>query len=920
MKSSPRVPSRLAPPWRVPALVLALLAGCEAAPAPKAKVGATPAATLGAEPSVNPSPPLPTDRALSVTRFDNGVTFASRVKPNEAGIVVLALVVHGGSLLEEEGERGLAHFVEHMAFNGTVHHPKDELRRFFDGLGLALGADVHATTTPTSTSYFLVLPGTDAALLDRGAAILKEWATSIVFDDDAVEQERGVLLSEMRLYDGVRERVRQVISPWLLGDARHAKRDPLGLAEVITAATSSQLERFYRRWYGPRSFTVVAHGQFDAQEMQRRVQETFGSIPREADAPALPRFELPVPSGEHALAHADPELGVSTASVYLQRALASYATEHDYRERLLSRLVAHVLNRRVQRSSLLTDAQLLGASATYVDGAFDRYGIVQLAATTEADPGRALSALLTELERLVRHGVSPREVELARKAVVNDWVVETNDRGLRPYAAWLAERLAHGFAVPSPEQQAALNVPLLAEITPSDVQASARLWAESASRHLLVLGREAAALPSEAALRQVSVEAKAAAVEPWPHADPKPLMVDRPAPGRLGSKRHIAEVDVQEWTLANGARVVFKRMPSDQHLAFVASSPGGYHRLEGDALMNARLTGLVLPQLGLGVHDAATTADLLSEARIGLEPRLDEYSEGARGGAPVSSLEQMFQALHLMFTAPRLEPADFELARRRLRAFLEQKRTDPTAVFGAAIERQVLGEHARHQPLLPDAVALLDPESVRAVHADRFGNIGDFTFVFVGETTEAALEPLIQRYLASLPGSPRADAARETELAFRPGVTRVRVQRGGADKAQVRLVFHGDGPLSPQAEQELEALRAYVDLHLHELLRERLGGVYGVDTSFVRRGSPLTGYEVRIQFECQPAQSEALTRATLEVLEALRRKGPEPRLLATLREQHARHAAHALTTSGYWLYALGEAYRHAEDPRAIPPR
>lgn len=892
-------------------LAAVLLLRCEPAPAPE------PAVSAAASAPAPPSPRLPTDPELQVKRFDNGVTFVSRAKPNPSHRATLALIVGVGSLVEQEDERGLAHFVEHMAFNGTKNLPRSELARFLEGRGLAVGADVNARTTHRATSYFLELPGDDSALLDRGVAILEEWGTNIVFDSAAIEQEKGIVLAEMRVRGREQHLLERVSAEWLLAGTRYAERGVLGLEGVIGSASTARLERFYRRWYQPQHFTIVAYGDFDTEAMERRIARHFGAIPTPIEPEVAPRFDLPSPAGEHVLTHADPALETRSVAVYLQRKLEGYATQADYRERILGRVVARVLHRRLQGLPAKQGSGVLGASASYYEGDPGYYDVIHLSAASGGDPKLALGALLTELERLARHGVSEHEVQVAAGGVQDDWVRETNARGPREYADWLAVRVAHGVATPSPSQQVALLVRLLAGLTPGEVHQHAQLWAERASRHLLALGREAAELPDEAALRQVAAEVRRAAIAPRDEAPEGPLMSSLPEPGGIVSKQYEAAIDAHVWVLSNGARVVFKRMPNDRWLEVAATSPGGYFRARGTELVNARLAGILLWQLGLGEHDATTIRRRLSEARVMLLPSLDEYSEGMGGRAPVESSEEMFQALHLLFVAPRFDRADFEVARSRMREVLVQQLADPKSALLWEIERQMLRDHPAHVPLPPAAAAELDPDIVRALHADRF-DAGDFTFVLVGETTEAALEPLIQRYIGSLPGRQRADAALRPEVSHRSGITRIRMKRAGGDTTLVRLVFHGGARLSHGA--ELEPLREYLGLRLREVLREEMGDVYSVETFSSRRAPPRHGYEIGLEFECAPARCEALVRAALDVVSALRDQGPVPHLMATLNGQRERRAAADLTSARFWLSELTEAYRRNEDAAASVSR
>jgi len=872
-----------------------------------------------------PSPPLPSDPEAKVVRFDNGVTYVSRAVATDLDRVALALVVKVGSLVERDDARGLAHFVEHMGFRGTAHFPERELMQFLDRAGVGFGADANASTTYATTRYVLELPANDAAMLERGVAMLADFAAGMVFDGAAVDKERNVVLAEVREKRGhatmqLQERLRE---RWLMRGTRYAERSVAGLESVVAGATAEQLAGFYRRWYQPQNFIVLANGRLDAPALQRSVERHFAALPKAAAPVAVPRFAVSArngtaPASPAIVVEANPELPASAVTVHLQRPVDGFTSEADYRQRLLDRLVAELLGQRVRSLPEQEGSGLLGANVSYAPGDVGMYDTLELTARPEGELASALAPLLTELERVQRHGFTPVELTAAAAAVKQDWVKSADARtGLKAYALSIGQRMAQGEATPGMSQEAALHVRLLAGITPDDVSRHGAAWARDAERYLLIIGRDAAALPSEAAVRQVAADVSRALVPPAAKEPPIALRAAPPPGGAILSLQRIDALGVSVWQLSNGARVVFKPLPLERRVGLRAVSPGGSQGLQGRALVNARLADSVVAQLGLGDNDGATTARLLAAADVQLSLRIGEFSEGARASAPPQSLEPLLTAVYLGMAAPRWDARAFELQRRRVRDVAQNIVADPFQFFSFEVERQLFSEHPRHTPLDASAVDQLDLDSVRAFYTGRFGDAGDFTFVIAGNTTEAALEPLVARYLASLPGTPRADGARTADVQRRAGITRVRVRRGVGHPARVRLAYYGNEPLAAGAWRELDALRAYLELRLREVLREQLAGVYLVNVWMALSEPPQGGYELGIGFDAPPERSTELRDAALVVIDELRKKGADPRHLEALAQMRARALEASTPRAEFWLEALSDAYRSGGDPSRV---
>ena len=894
-------------------LVFAMAAACESA----APLHAAPRLQL-ASAAQEDSPPLPADPDLRVTRFANGVTFLSRSVPATPKGVVLGLLVRVGSLAEQADERGFAHFVEHLAINGTLHAPGSDLEQLQREVGLVLGPDANAATSQTFTSYLLEVPGASPDALERAVRILSDWASRTRFDAEAVRQARAEVLAEKRAGETPAGRLQQLLSERWLRGSPYADHAPIGVEAVLQAATPERLAHFYQRWYQAQNITVVVNGDFDIEAMRRLVEREFASLPQPEQPLAFPRFEVPVSRAEIIAIESCPELPADQVEVGLKRKPSAIRTEADYRRALTDRLIAILTRRRVAGLAAGTSAPLRSPDVILQLGDVDMFDALHLQARATGAPQPALAALLAELERIARLGFTPRELELARTALELDWTTERTQRGfLRQQALELARRTASGEATFSLAQEQDLRTHTLSSISLELLNQQARRWALESERLLLIVAHTSTHVPAEAEVRELAARVRRAPVVPYADTHDQPLMARAPAPGMFASEEHIEPIDTWVWTLANGARVVFKPLQSEPgRIAFESSSPGGTYRERGPELVNALLAPTIIGHLGLGAQDAANTERLLSQAGVQMAPWITDYREGVHGRAHIASLEQLFQALHLTLSQPGRDALAFESQRQGLRENLASRREDANSFFEDEIQRQVWNQHPRYSILPPEATDLLDLDSMRKFYLERFGDVGDFTFVFVGDTSRAQIEPLVRRYLATLPGSGRIDGARHPDVPYRSGITRVHVERGAQTEAVVDVRYHGEDPLPPHAEKELDALRVYLGVRLREVLREQLGGVYEVGVSYELRAAPRDGYEIGFRFACKPDQVRQLEQAAFSVVEQLRTRDVPAMYVETIEHQLVRSAESAERSTIFWLDRLLAAFTLGRDPAA----
>jgi zinc protease len=893
------------------------------------------------------------DAAVRTGTLANGLTYFVRRNTEPEDRAELRLVVDAGSVLEDEDQRGLAHFVEHMAFNGTARYAENDLVDYLEGIGMQFGPDLNAYTSFDETVYILQVPTDTTGLLATGFDILKEWAGAITLDGDAIDAERGVVLEEWRQGRGAQARLRDEQFPVLFGGSRYAERLPIGEPDVLQNAPYEALRRFYETWYRPDLMAVVAVGDFDPDAVEQTIRATFGGLENPTDAPPRPSFDIPPHDDTRFAIATDPELSTTSIAVLYKEPADRGQNVATLRRQLIDRLYNRMINVRLYELSQQADAPFLGAfTGTF---GFARPSDLYVLQAVVGDGGvpTGLDALLTEAARVEQHGFTPGELDRMKADVLREYEVAYNERDNVESGRLAGEYVSlflEGAPAPGIAREYELVQRLLPSITLRDVNALADEVVGEENRVVFVSApeKEGVPVPSERELRAVFEAIEEKAIEPYVDAvSLGPLIPELPAPAEVASVSAYEDgTGVTEFVLDNGARVVLK--PTDfkaDEVLFAAFSPGGTSLVADSLFRSAEAASAVVNLGGVGAFSESELDKKLAGQAVRVGPYVDEREEGLSGSASPQDLETLFQLVHLCFTAPREDAEAFAAYRQRIAAVLENRDAQPEAAFSDTLQVTLSQNHPRRQPFTESALAQIELDEALTVYRDRFRDAGDFTFVLVGAFDVAEVEPLVEQYLATLPATGREEAPRDLGVRRPEGVVEKTVRAGIEPKARVRLVFSGtldvrvdtldyadsllvrdewvsvaDSVYAARraaARGERYLLGALADalrIRLRTALREDRGGVYGVGVgASVDRF--LGTYAVSIGFGCDPERVDELTAAVFEVIEQFKQEGPED-ALDKVKEADRRQQQLAQRENQAWLGALAAAYRYGEAPMA----
>lgn len=865
---------------------------------------------------------LPLDPAVRMGRLENGLTFYIRQNAVPEKRAALWLVVNAGSILESEDQQGLAHFVEHMAFNGTKRFEKNSMIDFAERAGIDFGADLNAYTSYDETVYMLTVPTDDKNILLTGLDMLEDWAGGLTFNPGEVDKERGVVIEEWRRGRGASQRIADQQREILLQGSRYAVRNTIGEKKILENAPVSTLKRFYSDWYRPDLMAVIVIGDVDSGFIEEQIRRRLSDLRPRGNTNARENYIIPFIEKTRVSILTDEEASRAQLTVTVKGPRTPVRTESEYRYFLIETLFGMMVNSRLDelRRDPESPFTLAYSGISELGRSADLFQL-----TAIPKPGmfeQSLEALMTEFERVRRYGFLETEFERQKTALLRIYeriYVERNKVESRSYARECVDHFLKDDTMPGIDVELELVRKHLPGINIEELNALARKWAGRKDRVILASGPARDMMPDENNLLAISEDTGKQDIEPYSEAvTASALMTDKPPAGKVVSEKKYANVDVTVWILSNGARVVFK--PTDfknDEVMMYAFSPGGLSLAPDEDYLSAASAAGIIYQAGLGKYDATQLNKILSDKVVWVRPYVNDLEEGISGNASSEDLETMMQMVYLSFTAPRLDEDVFEIWKERTETFVKNRDLNPQRVFNSELRAFSDNYHMRSMPLTTERLNDVNLQTAYKFVRDRFADAGDFTFVFVGNVNPEQLRRLSETYLASLPVLNRNETWHDVGRHKPEGTVEFKLEKGMDPKSEVRLTWHGEANWSLEAEDDLEALSEVIDMRLREVLREEMGGVYSAFSQGAFYRLPRERYTFSIGFNCAPENVDKLKRAVFDIVNSIKETGIEEDYIVKLRELRQRKLEINLKQNRYWSGQLVRHFRHGTDPDLI---
>lgn len=871
---------------------------------------------------------LPIDSAVKTGKLPNGITYFIRENKRPANRVAMRLAVNAAAIQEDDNQRGLAHFIEHMAFNGSEHFKPGELVSFLESIGARFGPHVNASTSFDETVYMLEIPTDRPGYVDRGMTVLQDFAAGISFLPEEVEKERGVVLEEWRGRLGAGSRLTDKQLPVIFQGSRYAERLPIGVPDILRTAPRERLLSFYQKWYRPDRMAVVIVGDLPVAEAEKLVVSHFSGIP--AAKGSVAEVDARVPPHKDTLINmaTDPEAQGWSVSVEYKHQADQDETVRGYRKSLAENLVSQMFSLRLSDLSRRPNAPFIGAQAgtSSIGRALDLFEIE--AVVPEGKITEGLGALMTEAKRVQQYGFSNEELARAKAALLAGYERAYRERDTTESASYASEYVRHFLArepIPGMEVEYRIAATYLPTITNQEITALTKELITEENRVVLGVAPEKkdAPVPTADTMRAALARAAAAPVEPWTDPTTNRALVEKPpTPGKVTGRRTIPEIGATVLTLSNGVDVWLK--PTDfknDQILFSAYAPGGTSLVPEKDYKSASLATAMVGVGGMGGLNPIELSKLLAGKIAQVSPSIGDYTQGVNGSSTPKDLETALQLDYLVFTAPNMTAETFDLLKRRLAASLQNRDQNPRVLFGEKAEQVNTSNHYSASPLKPEDVNTLSLDTMKSFYASRFSNAADFTFFFVGAFTENDITPLLEKWVASLPSTgTRSSAAKDMGVKFPAAVVKEEVKKGKEPASQTLLSFFADPGFDEFEMHRLRAAGAVLDIRLREILREELGGTYGVSVGF-SNSPPLKGYGMnQIQFGSAPENVDKLVNAALKEIERLKTEGPGADDVAKVKELERRDLETNAKQNSYWLGSMQTVHMYGWDPAGIARR
>ncbi len=858
---------------------------------------------------------IPVDDRLTSGVLSNGVKYYIQANTKPENRAELRLAINAGSILEDEDQKGLAHFVEHMAFNGTRNFEKNDLIDYLETTGTRFGPDLNAFTSFDETVYMLQVRTDSSELFDKGMQIIRDWADGITFDHEEIDKERGVVESEWRSRLSPDQRMQNVYFPIMYQGSQYAERLPIGDPETIKHADYETIKRYYKDWYRPDLMAVVVVGDVDVANVEMQIEKLFGDIPTTSNPRPRTKFDMPMHEETLVSVVSDKEASFTNVRILYKHDKIETKTKADFRESLVRQVYNRMLGARLAEISKNPDPPFMFAYTGYGGDVGDLDTYSSFAFVPEGKASAALESLLTENKRVLLHGFTAGEMERAKKEMM-----EGAERNVKEMDKTESNRLVMRYvfkylddiATPSPTQSLTLYEEFLPTIQLDEVNVLSSKWIKDESRVVVISGPEKvdSPLPEEAEVRNMLLQVANANVDPYVDDVIEEPFFDIPLSNKsITTDETIAEVDVRHLQLENGVEVYLKKTDfKNDEILMSAESPGGSSLYDDADYFNASSAASIVSEAGVGAFSPTQMSKLLAGKNASVRPYIGTLSEGMNGSASPDDLEIMFQMIYKFFYQPRVDDEAFTSFVSKQSGVFKNLMSNPQYFFSDYVSRKKFDNHPRVGFPSAEDWEGLDYNRAMEIYKERFGDASDFTFSFVGNFDENQMIEYIQKYLGNLPNIDRDEKWQDLGIDPLEGGIKDRFKRGEAPKTNVQMYFHGDYEYDLDNNYIMNSALAYLRIKLREALREDLGGVYGVRVSGGGSKKPKERYGITISFNADPPMTDTLIQAAKIVIQNAINEGPDDVDMTKVKETQKQGRIKSLKENRFWQNRIGQAH------------
>lgn len=873
---------------------------------------------------INWDNPLPVDPKVVIGELDNGMKYYIRKNAEPKERAEFYIVHNVGAILEDDNQNGLAHFTEHMAFNGTVNFPKKGVLNFLENIGVKFGHNVNAFTGQDVTAYNLSnVPLTRESIIDSALLILHDWSSYIAFEDEEIDAERGVIREEWRTRRNADWRAQQEKMKLLYHGSKYGDRDVIGSLDVINNHEYETLRKFYNEWYRPDLQALIIVGDFDPQMMEAKVKEKFSKIPARSFNEKLPDFEVPNHNEMLVGSFIDPEITRTMIEIYYKHPVVPNDQKNlgYYRERLIRNLYSQMFNARFNELVQKENPPFVFAYSYYGNLVRTKSAYVLMANARDNELERAMTTMLEENYRLVQHGFTQSELDRAKadllRSIEKDF--KEKDKVKNQNLVWeYFSNFTENEPIPGIEYEFMLAQSLLPSIKLDDVNQKVNQWITDDNMVVFITApeKEKDNVPSKEKIEKIFQKVKSSKLEAYvDNVSTEPLVANAPAPGKISETKVNNKLNVTEWNLANGVKVIVKPTEfKEDEILLSAYSPGGYSLVEDQDVPSAQLVSTIVGMSGVGKHSSVDLEKMLAGKMVSVNPYIGEFEEGFNGSCSPVDLEEMFQLIHLYFTSPRFDESAYNAIMSRFQAVLQNAGKDPNRIFSDSVSYILNDRNFRKRPMNLQLLSEVQFNTIEKIFRDRFADASDFTFIFVGNIDPNVLKPLVETYLGSLPNIERKESWKDNNIRFPQGQNKnpffVSMQ---VPKSSCVVAYQSDADYNFDNKVYLSAIEHVLGLRYTETIREEEGGTYGVSARGSISKAPLEQVSAVMFFDTDPDKANHLVGIIHFEFNKIINEGPTEEDLNKAREYFLKTRQESLRENRFWSSVIREYYSNGVD-------
>ncbi|MBN2766117.1 MAG: insulinase family protein [Paludibacteraceae bacterium] len=870
------------------------------------------------------APPVPIDPKVRYGKLDNGLTYYIRANKLPKDRAEFYIAQNVGAILENDDQNGLAHFLEHMCFNGTKNFPGKLVINYFEKIGVKFGANINAYTSLDETVYNLSdVPTTREGVIDSALLVLHDWSSFVSLEEAEIDAERGVIREEWRTGAGAERRMWKEANKLKYPGSQYAKRDVIGDTAVINNFSYKTLRDYYHKWYRPDLQAILVVGDVDVDKIEAKIKSMFANIPKAENAGERPIYGVENNVEPIVALVKDPEARVTRIGleykhdklpVEIKTSISGYALG------VANNLISTMLGERFNEISQQGDAPFVGGYAFYGDLVKSKDAFQMLVVPHEGREAEGLNALLLEAEKVKRFGFTNSELERAKTDLLKRIEKAYNDRENQRNNQLVREYVRHFLdneVIPGIEWEYQTLQMLLPQLKAEMINQMAKTYVTDENLIVYITSpeKETVKVPVEAEIREMVAASKKAELTAKAEEDlSKPLIDKAPKAGKIKKVSKNEQFGTTEWVLKNGVKVVFKPTKfKEDEILLSAFSKGGVSKVKDVAdLPSAILATSVVGNNGLGSYNQIDLNKVLTGKIASVSPFIDQYSEGFDGNSSVKDFETMLQLVYLNFTAPRKDDNSFKALVNMYRASLVNRASDPRSAFSDTVNTWISNNHPRNVLVNVDMLDKIDQDKALAIFKERFAMPADFTFVFTGNINpdDEAVKSAVLTYLGGLKSKKKAEKFSDNNIRKPKGnVKKYFTKEMKINKASNFILYNASMAYDIQSRTLMTAIGNILSMRYLESIREKEGGSYGVGVRGAMSNLPVSEATLLMQFDTDPEKQEKLMGIIHAEVAEIVANGPREDDLQKVKQNMLKKISEDMAENGWWESAVVRYYQ-----------